>query len=81
VRQGLGLTDVHLNAAHARRDPDVVARLHMLGMLVAVGIIDDPIEARRVSRLGADMMCTDDPIGLTRDTVDIVGIAEPHRGA
>jgi glycerophosphoryl diester phosphodiesterase len=61
-----GLTDVHLHPAHVRRDFDVVARLHSLGLLVSVGVVDDPAEARQLSRLGVDMICTDNPIGLAR---------------
>lgn len=59
-----GLTDVHLNVAHVRRDPEVVGRVHALGMSVAAGIVDDPDEARLMARYGVDMVCTDDPIAL-----------------
>ncbi|MFD2091996.1 glycerophosphodiester phosphodiesterase [Blastococcus deserti] len=61
-----GLTDVHLHVAHVRRDPEVVGRVHALGMSVAVGIVDDPDEARLMARSGVDMLCTDDPAGLAR---------------
>ena len=61
-----GVTDVHLNPAHVRRDPAVVSRVRGLGLLVAVGVVDDLVEARLVSRLGADMICTDDPVRLVR---------------
>jgi glycerophosphoryl diester phosphodiesterase len=70
--QARGLTDVHLHVAHVRRDPEVVGRLHRLGMLVAVGIVDDPDEARRMARLGVDVICTDDPVGLARSHADPV---------
>jgi glycerophosphoryl diester phosphodiesterase len=65
-----GLTDVHLNVTHVRRDPDIVGRLHGRGLLVAVGIVDDPGEARLMARLGVDMVCTDDPAGLARSRAD-----------
>lgn len=61
-----GLTDVHLHPTHVRRDPAVVARLHALGLLVSVGVVDDPAEARHLARLGADMVCTDDLVGVSR---------------
>ncbi len=61
-----GVTDVHLNPVHVRRDPGVVARLHRLGLLVAVGVLDDPLEAGLMARLGVDMLCTDDPARLAR---------------
>jgi hypothetical protein len=61
---GRGLTDVHLNPVHVRRDRNVVHRVRRLGLLVAVGVVDDPDEAKLMARLGADMICTDDPIGL-----------------
>ena len=64
-----GLTDVHLHVTHVRRDPEVVGRVHALGMLVAVGIVDDPDEVRRMARLGVDVICTDDPVGLGRHGV------------
>jgi glycerophosphoryl diester phosphodiesterase len=69
-----GLTDVHLNPLHVRRAPDVVARLHALGLLVGVGVVDDPAEARLMSRLGVDLLCTDDPVGLARARADAVGV-------
>jgi glycerophosphoryl diester phosphodiesterase len=61
---GRGVTDVHLNPVHVRRDPAVVARLQALGLLVGVGVVNDPVEARLVSRLGAEMTCTDEPVRL-----------------
>ena len=61
---GCGVTDVHLNPVHVRRDPAVVARLQALGLLVAVGVVNDPVEAQLVARLGAEMLCTDDPVRL-----------------
>jgi glycerophosphoryl diester phosphodiesterase len=59
-----GVTDLHLNPVHVRRDPAVVDRLHASGLLVAVGVVNDPVEARLVSLLGAEMICTDDPARL-----------------
>ena len=59
-----GLTDVHLHVTHVREDPDVVHRVHALGLLVAVGIVDDPDEAEAMAGLGVDLLCTDDPVGL-----------------
>ena len=59
-----GLTDVHLHSTHVRSDPAVVARVHALGLLVCVGIVDDPVEADRMAGLGVDLLCTDDPVGL-----------------
>ena len=38
--------------------------LHALGLLVAVGIVDDPDEAEAMAALGVDLLCTDDPVGL-----------------
>jgi glycerophosphoryl diester phosphodiesterase len=61
-----GVTDVHLNPAHVRRDLGIVARLHALGLLVSVGVVNDPGEARLMARLGVDMVCTDEPIRLAR---------------
>ena len=61
-----GLTDVHLHPAHVRADPAVVARVHGLGLLCCVGVVDDPDEVRALARLGVDMVCTDDPAGLVR---------------
>ncbi|SFT96861.1 glycerophosphoryl diester phosphodiesterase [Geodermatophilus amargosae] len=61
-----GLTDVHLNPVHVRRDRDVVHRVRGLGLLVSVGVVNDPDEARLMTRLGVDMICTDDPIGFAR---------------
>jgi glycerophosphoryl diester phosphodiesterase len=61
---GCGVTDVHLNPVHIRRDPAVVTRAQALGLLVAVGVVNDPVEARLVSLLGAEMICTDDPVRL-----------------
>lgn len=57
-----GVTDVHLNPVHVRRDPAVIARLHALGLLVSVGVVNDRAEARLMSRLGAEMVCTDEPL-------------------
>jgi glycerophosphoryl diester phosphodiesterase len=59
-----GLTDVHLHVTHVREDPAVVHRVHALGLLVAVGIVDDPAEAEVMAGLGVDLLCTDDPVGL-----------------
>ena len=59
-----GVTDVHLNPVHVRQDPAVVPRLQALGLLVCVGVVNDPAEARLVSRLGAEMVCTDEPVRL-----------------
>ena len=59
-----GLTDVHLHVTHLRDDPAVVGRMHARGLLVAVGIVDDPHEATAMAGLGVDLLCTDDPIGL-----------------
>ncbi|CAA9220235.1 MAG: hypothetical protein AVDCRST_MAG57-533, partial [uncultured Blastococcus sp.] len=59
-----GVTDVHLNPVHVRRDPAVVPRLHALDLLVSVGVVNDPAEARLLSRLGAEMVCTDEPVRL-----------------
>jgi len=61
-----GVTDVHLNPVHVRRDPAVVSRLQALGLLVAVGVVNDPAEARLASRLGAEMICTDEPVRLVQ---------------
>lgn len=61
-----GLTDVHLNPLHVRRDRDVVHRVRGLGLLVSVGVVDDPDETRLLARLGVVMVCTDDPVGLAR---------------
>jgi glycerophosphoryl diester phosphodiesterase len=72
-----GLTDVHLHVTHVRRDPEVVGRLHRLGMLVAVGIVDDPAEARLMARLGVDVICTDDPVRLARSHAAPVLTAAP----
>ena len=59
-----GLTDVHLHVTHVREDPAVVHRVHARGLLVAVGIVDDPDEAEAMAALGVDLLCTDDPVGL-----------------
>ena len=59
-----GVTDLHLNPVHVRRDPAVVPRLRALGLIVSVGVVDDPAEARLLSRLGAEMVCTDEPVRL-----------------
>ena len=59
-----GLTDVHLHVTHVREDPAVVHRVHALGLLVAVGIVDDPDEAEGMAGIGVDLLCTDDPVGL-----------------
>ena len=59
-----GLTDVHLHPTHVRADPAVVHRVHGLGLLVCVGVVDDPAEAGRMAALGVDLLCTDDPVGL-----------------
>jgi glycerophosphoryl diester phosphodiesterase len=59
-----GLTDAHLHVTHVRNDPAVVHRVHSLGLLVAVGIVDDPDEAEAMAALGVDLLCTDDPVGL-----------------
>lgn len=59
-----GLTDVHLHVTHVQDDPAVVDRVHALGLLVAVGIVDDPDEAEVMAALGVDLLCTDDPVGL-----------------
>ena len=67
-----GLTDVHLNPVHVRRDPDVVHRVRRLGVLVSVGVVNDPDEARLMARLGVDMVCTDDPVGLARPRTSLV---------
>ena len=61
-----GLTDVHLHPTHVRADPAVVGRVRALGLLVAVGVVDDPDEAERMARLGVHLLCTDDPVGLAR---------------
>ena len=42
----------------------MVDRVHALGLLVAVGIVDDPEEAEGMAALGVDLLCTDDPVGL-----------------
>lgn len=70
--RGCGVTDVHVNPVHVRHDAGVVARLHALGLLVSVGVVNDPSEARLMARLGADMVCTDDPSGLSRTLVATV---------
>jgi len=59
-----GLTDVHLHVTHLRDDPAVVDRVHGRGLLVTVGIVDDPHEATVMAGLGVDLLCTDDPVGL-----------------
>ncbi|PWW21035.1 glycerophosphoryl diester phosphodiesterase [Geodermatophilus normandii] len=61
-----GLTDVHLHPVHVRWDRDVVHRVRGLGLLVSVGVVNDPDEARLMARLGVDMVCTDDPVGFAR---------------
>ncbi len=70
--RGRGVTDIHLNIAHVRRDAAVVTRLHALGLLVAAGIVNDPREARQLARLGVDMICTDDPQGLAGSRVQLL---------
>ncbi len=67
-----GLTDVHLNPVHVHRDRGVVHRVRELGLLVSVGVVNDPDEARLMARLGVDMVCTDDPIGLARPRTSLV---------
>lgn len=67
-----GLTDVHLNPVHVRRDPDVVHRVRGLGLLVSVGVVNDPDEAGLMARLGVDMLCTDDPMLLARPRTPLV---------
>ncbi len=67
-----GLTDVHLNPVHVRRDRNVVHRVRGLGLLVCVGVVNDPDEARLMARLGVDMVCTDDPVGLARPRTSLV---------
>ena len=62
--RGQGLTDVHVHVTHVRDDPAVVDRVHALGLLVGVGIVDDQDEAEAMAGLGVDLLCTDDPIGL-----------------
>ncbi|MFW3168617.1 glycerophosphodiester phosphodiesterase [Geodermatophilus sp. CPCC 206100] len=59
-----GLTDVHLAPTHVRDDRGVVARIRALGLLVGVGVVDDPDEADHLFALGAHLVCTDDPAGL-----------------
>ena len=54
-----GLTELHLSVEHVRRDPAVVTDLHAMGLAVAAGIVDDPVEAARLARLGVDLLCTD----------------------
>jgi glycerophosphoryl diester phosphodiesterase len=61
-----GLTDVHLSPAHVRHDRGVVARIRALGLLVGVGVLDDPAEADELAGLGVHLVCTDDPAGLAR---------------
>jgi glycerophosphoryl diester phosphodiesterase len=68
-----GVTDVHLNPVHVRHDPGVVARVHALGLLASVGVVNDRDEARQMARLGVDMLCTDDPIGLARTPAAVIG--------
>jgi glycerophosphoryl diester phosphodiesterase len=43
-----------------------VHRVRGLGLLVSAGVVNDPEEVRLMARLGVDMVCTDDPIGLAR---------------
>jgi glycerophosphoryl diester phosphodiesterase len=62
--RALGLTDVHLHVTHVRDDPAVVGQVRARGLLVAVGIVDDPEEAEGMAALGVDLLCTDDPVGL-----------------
>ncbi|RBY81567.1 hypothetical protein [Blastococcus sp. TF02A-26] len=38
-----GVTDVHLNPVHVRRDPGVVAHVHALGLLASVGVFNKPV--------------------------------------
>ncbi|MGY1663698.1 glycerophosphodiester phosphodiesterase [Geodermatophilus sp. SYSU D00705] len=59
-----GLTDVHLSPLHVRADPGVVARVRALGLLVGVGVVDDPQLVAALATEGVDMVCTDDPAGL-----------------
>jgi glycerophosphoryl diester phosphodiesterase len=59
-----GLTDVHLAPAHVRDDRRVVARVRALGLLVGVGVLDDPDEAADLAAHGVDMVCTDDLTAL-----------------
>ncbi|MGY1823546.1 glycerophosphodiester phosphodiesterase [Geodermatophilus sp. SYSU D00079] len=59
-----GLTDVHLSPVHVRRDPGVVGRVRALGLLVGVGVVDDPDEVAALAADGVDMVCTDDPAGV-----------------
>ncbi|MGK5114255.1 MULTISPECIES: glycerophosphodiester phosphodiesterase [unclassified Geodermatophilus] len=61
-----GLDDVHLSPVHVRDDRGVVARIRALGLLVGVGVVDDPAEAADLDGLGAHLVCTDDPAGLAR---------------
>jgi glycerophosphoryl diester phosphodiesterase len=49
-----------------------VHRVRELGLLVSVGVVNDPDEARLMARLGVDMVCTDDPIGLARPRTSLV---------
>ncbi|PRY48980.1 glycerophosphoryl diester phosphodiesterase family protein [Geodermatophilus tzadiensis] len=74
-----GLTDVHLHPVHVRRDHDVVRRVRRLGVQVAVGVVNDPEEARLMARLGVDMVCTDDPVGLAhRRRSPVLGGGQPR---
>ena len=61
-----GVTEVHLAPTHVRDDRGVVARVRGLGLFVGVGVVDDPDEAGDLVGLGACLVCTDDPAGLTR---------------
>ncbi|NEK56271.1 glycerophosphodiester phosphodiesterase [Geodermatophilus sabuli] len=61
-----GLTDVHLSPVHVRRDPGVVPRIRALGLLVGVGVLDDPAEAAGLADRDVHLVCTDDPAGMVR---------------
>ncbi len=61
-----GVTEVHLSPTHVRDDRGVVARVRGLGLLVGVGVVNDPDEASDLAGLGACLVCTDDPGGLAR---------------
>ena len=61
-----GVIEVHLMPTHVREDHGVVARVRGLGLLVGVGVVDDPDEASDLAGLGACLVCTDDPEGIAR---------------
>lgn len=65
MRPGGGAVQVPPRAQGLRLDtPGFVAKCHALGLRVDYWTIDDPVEAERLLKLGADGIMTDDPAAI-----------------